>query len=74
MRLIFTLVLLFSVVLVPLTSDASSGQRAHAPTVPESIELLSSIDDIAAIYNSEQCGECHEEIYDQWKHSGNGLY
>jgi hypothetical protein len=40
--------------------------------VPESIELLSSIDDIAAIYNSEQCGECHEEIYEQWKHSGKG--
>ncbi len=73
MRLIFTLVLLFSVALVPLTSDASSsGKRAHDPTVPESIELLSSIDDIAAIYNSEQCGECHEEIYEQWKHSGKG--
>ncbi|GBE41932.1 MAG TPA: hypothetical protein ENH18_01230 [Nitrospirae bacterium] len=71
MRLIFTFVLLISVALIPLTTHASSsGQRAHVPTVPENMELLSSIDEIAALYNSEQCGECHEEIYEQWKHSG----
>jgi len=71
MRFLLTFFLLISVALIPLTSDASSsGQRAHKPTVPESTELLSSIDDIAALYNSEQCGECHEEIYEQWKQSG----
>ncbi len=71
MRLFFTLVMIFSVALVPFSVDASgSGGRAHDPTVPENIELVSTIDEMAAIYNSEQCGECHEEIYEQWKHSG----
>ena len=72
MRFIFTLVLLISVAIVPFNVDASSssGQRAHAPTVPENVELVSTIDELAAKFNSSQCGECHEEIYEQWQHSG----
>ncbi len=71
MRLFFTLVLLISVALVPFSVQASAGAaRAHGPTVPENLELVSTIDELAAKFNSEQCGECHEEIYEQWKDSG----
>ncbi len=71
MRSILSLFLLIVVALIPLTADASSSQGgAHAPTVPDSTALVSTIDELAAMFNSEQCGECHEEIYEQWKHSG----
>ena len=67
MRSILSLFLLIVVALLPLTADASSSQaRAHGPTVPESTPLVNTIDELAAMFNSEQCGECHEEIYEQW--------
>jgi hypothetical protein len=70
MRSILSLFLLIVVALIPLTADASSSQGAHGPTVPDQTQLVSTIDELAAMFNSEQCGECHEEIYEQWKHSG----
>ena len=70
MRLFFTLVLLISVAIVPFNVDASGSSGAHAPTVPDGTPLVSTIDELAAMFNSEQCGECHEEIYEQWKQSG----
>ncbi len=69
MRFLLTFVLLISVALVPFAADASGG-KAHGPTIPDQTQLVSTIDELAALYNSEQCGECHEEIYEQWKHSG----
>jgi len=71
MRSILSFFLLIVVALIPLTADASSSQgRAHVPTVPESTPLVSTIDELAAMFNSDQCGECHEEIHEQWKNSG----
>ncbi len=70
MRFLLTLFMLIALALVPLSAHASGSSRAHAPTVPDNVGLLSTIDDLANLYNSEQCGECHEEIYDQWKQSG----
>lgn len=71
MRLLFSLLLLISVAIVPFSVDASGGgEGAHGPTVPDQTQLVSTIDELAAMYNSEQCGECHEELYEQWKHSG----
>lgn len=70
MRLFFTFVLLITVALMPFAAVAATGEKhAHGPTMPEGVELISTIDELAVKFNSEQCGECHEEIYEQWKHS-----
>jgi hypothetical protein len=72
MRVFLISFLLISVALIPVSSLAVgvTGQRAHGPTVPDDVELVSTIDELAAMFNSEQCAECHEEIYEQWKNSG----
>lgn len=71
MRFIVTVFMLMSLALFPLTVDASSSQgRARVPTVLEPEPLINSIDELAAKFDPAVCGECHEEIYEQWKHSG----
>jgi hypothetical protein len=70
MRFYVTFFMLISLALVPMAVDASSGAgKAHAPTVPDQTLLVNTIDELAAKFNPEVCGECHEEIYEQWKHS-----
>jgi hypothetical protein len=71
MRLILSLFLLIALALVPFAADAAMAKgQAHGPTVPDQTQLVSTIDELAKMFNSEQCGECHEEIHEQWKHSG----
>ena len=70
MRSLLSLVMLIAIALVPITASASgSGGRAHAPTVPEPLKLIDTIDELAAKFDPKVCGECHEDIYDQWHHS-----
>ena len=71
MRFILTVFMLISLALVPIAVDASSSQgRARMPVVPEPVQLINTIDELAAKFDPAICGECHEEIYEQWKHSG----
>lgn len=71
MRFFVTFFMLISLALVPVTAGASSGSqgRAHMPVVPEPEPLINSIDELAAKFDPKVCAECHEEIYEQWKHS-----
>ena len=70
MRFLLTLFVLITVAVVPLSVTASSPQgRAHAPVVPEPEPLISNLDELAAKFDPKVCGECHEDIYEQWLHS-----
>lgn len=54
MRLFITLVFLISVVIVPQLALADPAK---------------TIDELAAMYNTDKCGECHEDIHNEWKSS-----
>ena len=72
MRLLLTILLLISVALIPLSVHASGGASgAHAPTVPGET-LISSLDELAAKFDPKVCADCHEQIYEEWTHSGHG--
>lgn len=69
MRFLLRIFLLISVALIPLSALASGpGAGTHAPTVPG--ELVSTIDELAAKFDPQVCADCHEQIYDDWTHSG----
>jgi hypothetical protein len=68
MRVLLTLIVFISVVLIPLHSfAASSASGAHAPTVPG--KLATSIDELAEMFDPKPCADCHEQIYEEWKES-----
>ena len=70
MRFFVTFLMLISLALFPLANNAFAEHgRAHAPVVPEPEKLINTIDELAAKFDPAVCGECHEEIYEQWKHS-----
>ncbi len=71
MRFLLKIFLLIAVALIPLSAFASgSGPGAHAPSVPG--ELLSTIDELAAKFDPKVCADCHDQIYEDWTHSGHG--
>lgn len=73
MRLLLTIFLLITVALIPLSAKASeSAKRAHDPVAPGNAELISTIDELAAKFDPKVCADCHEQIYEEWTHSGHG--
>jgi hypothetical protein len=57
MRLLTTLLFIVSVVVVPQFAIANQA---------------TTIDELAALTDIEQCAECHEDIHDEWKESWHG--
>jgi hypothetical protein len=72
MRFLLTLLLLISLAFIPLSVSASgSGTGAHGPTV-HGETLINSLDELAERFDTTVCADCHEEIYEDWTHSGHG--
>ena len=65
MRFLLNAALFLTLALVPVAVYASGA--AHGPTVPG--ELISTIDGLAAKFDATVCADCHEQIYEDWKHS-----
>jgi hypothetical protein len=73
MRSLITFFLLIALALIPLSANASeSAKRAHDPTVPETVELISTIDELAAKFDPKVCADCHEQTHEEWTSSGHG--
>jgi hypothetical protein len=71
MRLLLILLLLISISFIMFSAHASeTTPGTHGPTVPG--ELVSTIDELAARFDPEVCADCHEQIYEEWAHSGHG--
>lgn len=71
MRFLLTLFLVVTAAVIPLSANASgTSAGAHAPTVPG--KLISTIDELAAKFDPQVCATCHEQIYEEWSHSGHG--
>ncbi len=65
MRFLLTLFLLISMAVVPGHALAAN---VHAPTITSG-ELFSSIDELAAKFDPAICGDCHEQIFEEWSQS-----